>query len=73
MDLSPQDVGRLLRFAPFAIAVLVALWTRFRTARARQPKRPTSFPAYPTSAGRPSNAAPPSAAATASSRPIEPR
>jgi len=72
MELSPQDVGRLLRFAPFAIAVLVALWTRFRTARAR-PAKPTSFPTYPTAAGRPSSAAPPSAAATASSRPIEPR
>ena len=31
MDISPEDVGRLAKLLPFAIAVLVAIYTRLKS------------------------------------------
>ena len=71
MDISPEDVGRLLRAAPFAIAVLVALYTRFRKNANKPPGMP---PRIPTSGRVPPGAQqPPDPARFSRARPIEPR
>ena len=71
MDLSPEDVGRLLRAAPFAIAVLVALYTRFRKNANKPPGMPPRMP----NSGRstPGAQPPPDPSRFSRARPIEPR
>jgi len=71
MDISPEDVGRLLRLAPIAIAVLVALWTRFRRNAVKAPGMPPRIP----SSGRvaPGALQSPDPSRFARGKPIEPR
>jgi len=70
VDISPEDVGRLLRAAPFAIAVLVALYTRFRKNASKPPGMPPRIP----SSGRvtPGAAQAPDPSRFSRAKPIEP-
>ena len=71
MDITPEDVGRLLRLAPFAIAVLVALFTRFRRNAGKPPGMPPRIP----SSGRvpPGAAQAPDPARFSRARSIDPK